>query len=91
MNIFFILHSNINSHFSLCLSRENNRISHIYNGNIFKKGGIKLVHINKGNSNFENKIDDINLLLDTFKPNILSIQEANFDDSIGLNFKGYNI
>ena len=66
-------------------------ISHIYNNNIYKKGGINLVHVNKGNSNFENKVDDIYLLLDTFKPHILSIQEANYDYSIGQTFKGYNI
>ena len=87
-----ILHyKNVNSHYIHCIAKVNNKISHIYNGNIYKRGGIKMVHVNKGNSNFENKIDDIKVVLDNLKPHILSIQEANYDFSLGQTFSGYNI
>ena len=51
----------------------------------------KLLHINKGNSNFHNKINDIYSIIDIHKPDILSIQEANYDLKNPISIKGYNI
>ena len=38
---------------------------------------IKIIHWNKGNSNFSNKLDSIYEILDTKKTDILHIAEAN--------------
>ena len=54
-----------------------NKQSHIKYGNISGKGSYNILHINKGNSNFENKLDDLYILLEIHKPDIVSIQEAN--------------
>ena len=50
-----------------------------------------MVHVNKGNSNFENRIDDIYIVLDKLQPHILSIQEANYDPNCNINISGYDI
>ena len=56
-----------NSTYSATLQSTNNKNSHILNGNI-KATSIKIAHFNKGNSKFDNKIDDIHYIIDTHKP-----------------------
>ena len=50
-----------------------------------------MVHINKGNSNFENKYDELLQLLDIFRPHLLSIQEANYNVDSGIFLRGYKL
>merc|ERR1711867_423504 len=51
------------SNFSITLQNNNNKSSHILNGNI-KLTNIKIAHFNKGNSKFDNKLDDIHYIID---------------------------
>ena len=55
---------------------SSNKIAHCINGNI-KMHGLKILHWNKVNSLFNNKIDDIKFILDKYSPHIFSISEAN--------------
>ena len=50
---------------------------HTMHGNRVKTFGIKLLHVNKGNSHFRNKINDIQIMLDQLNPDIISNSEAN--------------
>ena len=43
------------------------------------------------NLNFENKLDDIYILLEVHKPDIVSIQEANYDIHSKLKIRGYSV
>ena len=63
---------------------------HCLNGNI-KLTNIKIAHFNKGNSKFENKLDDIHYIIDTHKPLIFSISEANYCNLNKTIIDGYNI
>ena len=62
------------NNFSITLQNNNNKLSHISNGNI-KLTSIKIAHFNKGNCKFNNKIDDIHYIIDTHKPLIFSISK----------------
>ena len=44
-----------------------NKLAHAKNGNI-RLNNIKILHWNKGNSKFENKLDELRIILDKFKP-----------------------
>ena len=65
-------------------------MSHISNGNI-KLTNIKITHFNKGNSKFDNKLNDIHHIIDTYKPLIFSISEANYCNLNITIIDGYNI
>ena len=58
--------------------KNNNKLQHILNGNSY----LSLVHWNKGKSLFHNKLNDIDMVLDKFKPHIISLCEANIDKII---------
>ena len=79
-----------NSTFLATLQCTNNKNSHILNGNI-KATSIKIAHFNKGNSKFDNKIDDIHYIIDTHKPLIFSISEANYCNINNAIIDGYSI
>ena len=68
-----------------------NKQNHIKYGNISAKGSYNILHINKGNSNFENKLDDLYILLEIHKPDIVSIQEANYDIYSKIKIRGYSV
>ena len=53
---------------------RNNKQAHITNRNI-KIHSLKILHWNKGNSLFINKIDDINFILDKYKPHLCQFQK----------------
>ena len=93
MTVFAIMifNSQIECNFSQVKSKTNNKNCHILNGNLANINSFKMVHINKGNSNFENKYDDLAQILDHFKPHILSIQEANYNIESNIGFRGYKI
>ena len=74
-----------NSHLLLILKQGHNKSMHSLNGNRTGSYNIELGHWNKGNSLIQNKVNDINLLIDQNRPDIFSISEAN------LNFKKSNI
>ena len=86
--IFFTITQSNN--FSVALQNNNNKLSHISNGNI-KLTNIKITHFNKGNSKFDNKIDDIHYIIDTHKPLIFSISEVNYCNINKTVIDGYNI
>ena len=58
--------------------KQNNKLQHIINGNHY----LNLVHWNKGNTLFNNKITQIDQLLNTYQPHILSLCEANIEKII---------
>ena len=89
--ISILLNGQINSDYCKTLYLKRNKMCHIYNGNIYKMNDFKMVHINKGNSNFENKYDDLLQLLNVFRPHLLSIQEANYNVESDKFFKGYKL
>ena len=85
--LFFIIQANNFSHIQQI---NNNKISHSTNGHI-KHNNIKIAHFNKGNSKFDNKIDDIHYIIDKHKPLIFSISEANYCNTNKTIICGYNI
>merc|ERR1712240_54612 len=78
-----------NNNFSITLQKKN-KMLHYLNGNI-KLSNIKIAHFNKGNSKFENKLDDIHHIIYTHKPLICSISEANYCNINKTIIDGYNI
>ena len=60
------------------------------NGNI-KIHSLKILHWNKGNSLFKNKINNIYFILDKYKPHIMSISEANYDNIDRTDIPDYRI
>ena len=70
--IVLILSSQICSNYKKSKQKSNNKNNHTIFGNI-KNGCYKLVHWNKGNSNFNNKIDYIFSTIDSHKPDIFSL------------------
>ena len=51
----------------------------IKNGNSNRKQSINIIHWNKGKSLFQNKLNDIDTILEKYKPHIISLCEANVD------------
>ena len=84
---FFTIQANNFSHIQ---QAHNNKLSHSINGNI-KHNNIKIAHFNKGNSKFDNKIDDIHYIIDKHKPLIFSISEANYCNTNKTIICDYNI
>ena len=62
--IFLLLGAQICNNFSKANQAKLNNSKHTENGNISPKGNLKFYHWNKGNSNFSNKVDDINFILE---------------------------
>ena len=58
--------------------KANNKAQHILNGN----HQLNILHWNKGKSLFHNKLNDIDAILDKFKPHVISLCEANIDKII---------
>ena len=59
------------------MQSSRNKIMHITHRNQRKSFGIKFFHFNKGNSYFRNKVDQIQVEIDKFRPDIISLSEAN--------------
>ena len=55
---------NINNSYSKVCKANSNKVNHIINGNISKKGFLSLYTWNKGNSSFRNRRDDIEVTLE---------------------------
>ena len=68
---FFIIQSN---NYSQTQQAHHNKLTHSINGNI-KHNNIKIAHFNKGNSKFDNKIDDIHYIIDKHKPLIFQYRK----------------
>ena len=51
------------------------------NGNKIKNTKLNLLQINKGNSNFQTKLNEINSTIQTYHPDIMCISEANLKQS----------
>ena len=81
----------VNYNFDLISSKNHNETLHRLNGNVTGKGSISIFHLNKGNSNFLTKIDDLLFIIDKYKPDIFSIQEANFDIKENIFIPRYKI
>ena len=65
--------------------KDRNELQKIYNGNRCCTKSINIVHFNKGNSKFENRLSDIDRVISKYKPDIIHIAEAN----MGSNFDSY--
>ena len=52
--------------------KQNNKLQHIKNGNYH----LNVLHWNKGNTLFKNKITQIDQIMDKYKPHIISLCEA---------------
>ena len=90
--IFFLLLGAQNViNFSKVTQSKVNISQHIDNGNILAKGNLNFFLQNKGNSNFYNKVDDINFIIQQFSHDLFSICEANHNITSSLHFKGYRI
>ena len=82
---------NLNNGYSKVCKESCNKINHILNGNITKKGNLSLYTWNKGNSCFKNRRNDILVTLERYKPDVFTIHEANFDILNDRGFSNYNI
>ena len=60
------------------------------NGNMVPNT-IKIMHWNKGNSLFSNKVDDLYFLIDKYKPHFISLSEANYNNMDGEQIRGYSV
>ena len=67
------------SSYSQYCQKVNNKLNHSKNGN--KSESIKIMHWNKGPSYFKNKIDHLSIILNKYKPNVISLSEANYNIS----------
>ena len=59
-----------------------------------KKNGITIVHWNKGSSLLKNKKDDIETIIEKYKPHVLGLSEANLrkdDDISDVQLSDYNL
>ena len=68
-------HNNENS-YSRVTQNKNNKLNHIINGNRTKNIGLNIIQINKGNSNFEKKIDSMQRIIKNENPDIICISES---------------
>ena len=85
---------NIEESYAKIKQKIRNKLSHMINGNKVKNHKLNLMQYNKGNANFENKINDINDIMQNHKPDIMCISEANLKASnlnILNNFPDHNI
>ena len=69
---------------------SNNKIAHITYGNI-KIPRLKILHWNKGNCLFKNKLDDLYFVLDKYKPHIVSLSEVNYENNDRILIPDYRI
>ena len=69
---------------------SNNKISHITYSNI-KIPRLKILYWNKGNCLFKNKLDDLYFVLDKYKPHIVSLSEATYDNNDRILILDYRI
>ena len=88
---FLLINSQINFNFDCMIKKNHNKNLHSINGNIPTKNNYQLLHWNKGNSDFHNKINDVLLTIDEHSPDLFSISEANYNFSNPIQIKGYNI
>ena len=58
--------------------KQNNKLQHIKNGNYH----LNVLHWNKGNTLFKNKITQIDQIMDKYRPHIISLCEANIEKTI---------
>ena len=58
--------------------KRNNKMQHIKNGNYH----LNILHWNKGNTLFTNKITHIDQIMDKYRPHIISLCEANIEKMV---------
>ena len=88
----------IENQYAKILQKNRNKTMHAMIGNKFTKvktkSHLKIAQINKGNSKFETKLNNILSLIENEKPDILAISEANMEEdapSIRNHLKNYNV
>jgi len=75
--------------FDRVVQKSRNKSMHSKVGN--NKFNLKMLHWNKANTTFRNKMDDIYEILDLFKPDIFSICESNYKFKEPHKIRGYKI
>ena len=78
---FFLL---IFSNFQNSSYELSNKMNHIKYGNR-GNNSLKILHWNKGSSLFRNKIYHLKIVFDKYKPNVVSLSEANYDICLNQN------
>ena len=73
--------NNIEHNYDRYLQIFNNRLTRSINGNRVTNKGLNIIQLNKGNANFETKINSIQRIIDNEKPDIICISESNIKKS----------
>ena len=72
-------HAHLYTNYTRIISRNtrkrNNKMQHIINGNYH----LNILHWNKGNTLFTNKITHIDQIMDKYRPHIISLCKANIE------------
>merc|ERR1711867_422374 len=79
-NVFAHLSTNYTKIISFNTRKRNNKMQHIINGNYH----LNILHWNKGNTLFTNKITHIDQIMDKYKPHIISLCEANIEKMVNM-------
>ena len=79
----------LNSNVDQFLQQNRNRKMHAMMGN--NTANYNLLHWNKSNSNFNNKTNDINEIIDLFRPHFFSLVESNYIFREPYIVKGYKM
>merc|ERR1711867_287400 len=90
-NVFAHLSTKYTKIISFNTRKRNNKMQHIINGNYH----LNILHWNKGNTLFTNKITHIDQIMDKYKPHIISLCEANIlkmvNNTLNDTYKDYKI
>ena len=62
------------------LQDKNNKITHALRGNRITCKGLNILQINKGNSNFENKINSLQRIISKEKPDVICISSQTLEN-----------
>ena len=76
------------------LHKYNNKLQKILYGNRNFPKSINILHVNKGNSKFKNKLCDIDRIISKYSPDIIHIAEANLGSNYGNyigKYSNYNV
>ena len=85
---------NTENSYTKIIKKSNNFTSRYTNGNTIQLNKLKIMQCNKGNSNFETNIHNIQSLIQKHCPDILCISEANIKTNFTFNlnhFPGYKL
>ena len=75
---FFLYLDSSNFGFTLMTMKKRNKIMKMINGNRSKRGrGIKFLNWNKSNAFLQNRIEEIEILAEKYRPDLIGLSESN--------------